>query len=162
MTQYASVDLQDEDSIASWCSEDLQTRETRDTIQRQVKVFSTCSTLQVCGVESCRPLPRGLQPAKQNGRNPASKMIQDVFSRVFGTSVQSLLGAWQLARGHMSLPHFELQKEERERVFSFPFDNGRAFTIDMVLRCNRKAACCFHLLHLLFSSCCRFAVKSCA
>ena len=42
-------------------------------------------------------------------------MIQDVFSRVFGTSVQSLLGAWQLARGHMSLPHFELQKEERER-----------------------------------------------
>lgn len=91
-------------------------------------------------------------------------MIQDVFSRVFGTSVQSLLGAWQLARGHMSLPHFELQKEERERerVFSFPFDNGRAFTIEMVLRWNRKAACCFQLLHLLFSSCCRFAVKSCA
>lgn len=73
MTQYASVALQDEDSIASWCSKDLQTRETRDTIQRQVKVCSTCSTLQVCGVESCRPLPRGLQPAKKDGRNPAKK-----------------------------------------------------------------------------------------
>lgn len=68
-----------------------------------------CWELQTTSERTAACKERWQKSGKKN------KMIQDVFSRVFGTSVQSLLGAWQLARGHMSLPHFELQKEERER-----------------------------------------------